>query len=161
MSAYSVTLSKGKHPEDEQGDCFGLFEDKSSQWSRDYRRPTHPREAASGSEAGQDGYHRHSDIEDDPNPGTSRSMSNSDKPPEKASIPDLKPLRKPSDGPKFHFCPADALILALGLIVLGLQVHVSLYFANPAKSIIVIVTVGLAVVGALAHNLITCRVIRL
>ncbi|KAI5292656.1 hypothetical protein KEM52_006166 [Ascosphaera acerosa] len=61
---------------------------------------------------------------------------------------------------KFHFCPADALILALGLIVFSLQAHASLHLHSVTKPMMLMICMAVAVVFALAHNLITCRVIR-
>lgn len=70
-------------------------------------------------------------------------------------------LRGRSNKPKFHFCPADVLILGLGVSILALQAHVALQFKDSVKSIMLMVCMGFVILSALTHNLITCRVIRM
>ncbi|KAI5307060.1 vacuolar membrane-associated protein iml1 [Ascosphaera pollenicola] len=49
-------------------------------------------------------------------------------------------LKQKTNGPKFHFCPADVLILGLGLAIIALQAHVALQFRDPVKSVMLMRT---------------------
>ncbi|KAI5281907.1 hypothetical protein KEM54_003061 [Ascosphaera aggregata] len=70
--------------------------------------------------------------------------------------PKRSTLQARSNRPKFHFCPADVLILGLGMAIFGLQASAAQRFDQPTKSVMLMTCMGIVIVlfAALAATII-------